>query len=74
VWFPSHLPLEGTNHIKGFLGHNRRPMVHRVNYIDSIPEISIDRVARADHSMVGGIGTHMVLWALSQDSAVRLRG
>jgi hypothetical protein len=31
-------------------------------------------VAGAGHSTVDRIGTHMVTWALPQDSAVRLRG
>jgi hypothetical protein len=38
------------------------------------PEPSIERLAGASHSTVGGTGTYMVLWALPQDSAVRLRG
>jgi hypothetical protein len=36
------------------------------------PEPSVEREAGADHSTVGGIATHMVLWALPQDSAARL--
>jgi hypothetical protein len=28
------------------------------------PEPSVERVAGADHSMMGRIGTHMVLWVL----------
>jgi hypothetical protein len=36
------------------------------------PEPSIEQVVRADHSMVGGTGTHMVLWALPRDSVARL--
>jgi hypothetical protein len=28
------------------------------------PEPSVERVAEAGYSMMGGIGTHMVLWAL----------
>jgi hypothetical protein len=32
------------------------------------------QVTGAGHSTVGGIGTHMVLWALSWDSVARLRG
>jgi hypothetical protein len=32
VRYPSHLPLEGTNRIQGLLGHNRWPLVPRVNY------------------------------------------
>jgi hypothetical protein len=35
---------------------------------------SIERVAEASHSTVGGTGTHMVLWLLLRDSAVILRG
>jgi hypothetical protein len=38
------------------------------------PKPSVERVARTGHSTVGGIGTHMVFWALPQDSVVRLRG
>jgi hypothetical protein len=49
-------------------------MVPGVNYPDSSPEPSVERVGGASHSTVGGIGTHMVLWALSSDSAVRLWG
>jgi hypothetical protein len=37
VWFPSHLLLEGTDHIQGFLGHNRWPTVPGVSYSDSSP-------------------------------------
>jgi hypothetical protein len=37
-------------------------------------EPSIERVAGAGHSTVGGTGTHMVLWALLWDSVVRLWG
>jgi tetrahydromethanopterin S-methyltransferase subunit D len=36
-------------------------------------EPSVEVVAGVGHSMVGGIGTHMVLWALLRDSAMRLR-
>jgi hypothetical protein len=36
------------------------------------PEPFVERVARAGHSTVGGIGTHMVLWALPWDSTMRL--
>jgi hypothetical protein len=35
-------------------------------------EPSVERVAGAGHSTVGRIGTHMLLWAPSQDSMVRL--
>jgi hypothetical protein len=38
------------------------------------PEPSVERVAGAEHSMVGETGTHMVLWAILWDLAVRLRG
>jgi hypothetical protein len=38
------------------------------------PEPSVERVARGGHSTVGGTGTHMVLWALPQNLAVRLWG
>jgi hypothetical protein len=38
------------------------------------PEPSVERVAGAGHSMVGEIGTHMVLWALPRDSTTGLRG
>jgi hypothetical protein len=31
-WFPSSFPLERTDHINGFLCHNRRPTVPGVNY------------------------------------------
>jgi hypothetical protein len=37
-------------------------------------EPSIERMARAGDSTMGRTGTHMVLWALPQDSVVRLRG
>jgi hypothetical protein len=38
------------------------------------PEPSVEWVARAGHSTVGRIGSHMVLWALMWDSAARLWG
>jgi hypothetical protein len=38
------------------------------------PEYSVERVAGAGHSTVGRTGTHMLLWALPWDSAVRLWG
>jgi hypothetical protein len=38
------------------------------------PEPSVERVAGAGHSMVGRTSAHMVLWAHSWDSAVRLWG
>jgi hypothetical protein len=38
------------------------------------PEPSVEQVAGAGNSTVGRIGTHMLLWALSWDSAVRLWG
>jgi hypothetical protein len=38
------------------------------------PGPSVEWVARGGHSTVGNIGSHMVLWALQEDSAVRLRG
>jgi hypothetical protein len=37
-------------------------------------EPSVERVAGACHSTVGRTCTHMVLWALPWDSAVRLQG
>jgi hypothetical protein len=38
------------------------------------PKPSVEWVVRADHSMVGRTGSHMVLWALSRDLMVRLQG
>jgi hypothetical protein len=38
------------------------------------PDPSVERVARVDHSMVGGTGSHMVLWAPPWDSTARLSG
>jgi hypothetical protein len=38
------------------------------------PEPSVEQVALAGHSKVGRTISHMVLWALPWDSAVRLRG
>jgi hypothetical protein len=31
VWFPSRVPLEGTNHVQEFLGHNQWPVVPSTN-------------------------------------------
>jgi hypothetical protein len=38
------------------------------------PQPSVERVARAGHSTMGGTCTHMVMWALLWDLAVRLGG
>jgi hypothetical protein len=38
------------------------------------PEPSVELVAGAGHSMVGRIGTHMLLWVPTRDSLVRLWG
>jgi hypothetical protein len=38
------------------------------------PEPSVERVAGAGHSTVGGTGAHMVLWALLWELVVRLWG
>jgi hypothetical protein len=35
-------------------------------------EASVERVTGADHSTVGEIGSHMILWALLWDSTMRL--
>jgi hypothetical protein len=37
-------------------------------------EPSVEWVAGAGHSTMGGTGTHMVLWALMRDLAAKLRG
>jgi hypothetical protein len=54
-----------------FYGHNRRATVPRVLDPDSSPpELSVERVARAGHSTVGRIGTHMLLRVPSRDLLV----
>jgi hypothetical protein len=47
-------------------------VVPKVSTLTVAIEPSVERVARADHSKVGGTGSHMVLWALQWDSVVRL--
>jgi hypothetical protein len=64
----------GNRSYPGVLGRNQQPTVPRVNYPDSSPRALFERVARAGYSTMGGIGSHMVLWALSWDSAVRSWG
>jgi hypothetical protein len=39
-----------------------------------VPEPTIEWVVGASHSIVGRIGSHMVLWAILWDSKVRLQG
>jgi hypothetical protein len=53
---------------------NQQAAVPGVNYNDNSPEPLVERVAGADHSTVGRIGTHMILWALLWDLAARLWG
>jgi hypothetical protein len=56
------------------LGCNRRHAVHGVFALTVAPEPFVERVVGAGQSTMGEIGTHMVLWALPRDSAVRLWG
>jgi hypothetical protein len=56
------------------LGRSRQPSVPGYITPTITPEPSIERVAEADHSTVGGTATHMVLWALPWYSVVRMQG
>jgi hypothetical protein len=58
---PQPYAAGGNRSNLGVLGHNRRLMVPKVNYPTVAPEPSVERVAGAGHSMVGGTGSHMVL-------------
>jgi hypothetical protein len=60
--------------VSRILGRNQRPMVPGVSTPTVAPEPSVERVAGASYSTVGGTGSHMVLWALPRDSTVRLSG
>jgi hypothetical protein len=73
IWFPSHLPLKRTNRNQNF-GCNRWPMVAGVSTPIVAPEPSVEWVAGANNLMVGGTGSHIILWALLWDSIARLLG
>jgi hypothetical protein len=47
--------------VSRILGHNRRPMVPGVLDPNSTPKPSVEKVAGADHSMMGRTGTHILL-------------
>jgi hypothetical protein len=64
---PQPYAAVGNRSYLGVLGRNRQPTVPGVIYPDSSPEPSVERVARAAHSTVGRIGSHMVLQTLSRD-------
>jgi hypothetical protein len=71
---PQQLTAGGNQSYSDVLGHNRWPTVPIVNYPIVAPEPAVEQVARAYHSTVGGIGTHMILWALLWDSPMILWG
>jgi hypothetical protein len=56
MWFPSHLPLEGTGSYLDFLAVIDDPWYKTLTVA---PEPSVEQVPRAIHLMGGRIGTHM---------------
>jgi hypothetical protein len=60
VWAPA-VCRRGKPIVSGILGRNQRPVVPGVMTPTVAPEPSVERVARASHSMEGRIGSHMVL-------------
>jgi hypothetical protein len=61
----SYLELWAVTGVPWYPGYNTPIVAH---------ELSVELVVRAGHLMVGRIGTHMILWALPWDSAMRLWG
>jgi hypothetical protein len=53
------------------MGRNQWPAIPRVQDPESSPEPSVERAVETVLSMGGWIGTHMLLWAPSQDSVVK---
>jgi hypothetical protein len=60
VWAPA-VCCCGKPIVSGILGRNQLPVISRVMTSIVAPKPSVERVARASHSTVGRIGSHVVL-------------
>jgi hypothetical protein len=72
VWFPSRLPLDGTDCIQNFWAITGGPWYLGYFILTVAPKPSVEwAIIKNILSTSGRIGAHMLLWALLWDSAAR---